>query len=1598
MITVTQELSVTGNFQHKLKGLSSSGETISQIPKIYSNTAKNISDIFTSVTASDGLTIKPCIILIEGAPGIGKTVLAKEIAFQWANNKLLIDKKILFLLFLRQCNFKNIITVQSFVQYMVKSDEITACLTKYLLQTEGKDLAIVFDGYDEVSAEDIKGSIIADIIGHKLFAKCCLVITSRPTISAGLHSMIDCRVEIVGFTKEDQLDYIQTALQGDKSKVEKLTHYLQSNPTINALCYIPLNMTILLCLVEDGIDKLPKTQTDMYRRFIKMTIVRFIAKIDNEASKGIISITELPCPYNKMFEELAKLAYEALNIDKIVFTLNEIKHVCPNIAMMSSNWNGLGLLNAVQYFNAEIGNVTKFHFLHFSIQEYMAAWYISTLSSNEQINLLKSTFWEHRYYNTWIMYVGITHGISFALKHFLSGNWFQLSTKIFKSSSISNKLLKNKIRCLHLFQCFVESNSEDMKASVSSVFQGNQIDFSNQTLLPSDVNTLGFFLIRSINKNWEMLNLSGCNIGSTGINILCDRFLDENSHHNITIKAVDFSFNQLNFSTLVRLLELFKSWHTSEILITDSEEILQHKTDHEVYTAIEDAFITYDCDIRVNIQFGSFVVAHGINIVPLLLNEVSLNSMYFIDCHWEFPETLPEESIHESVKYHRFNNIHIINTSFPSYLFNLFVINTDVIFRSDILRSGIFVYNPALSDQDTDELERLISSKMTYGVGVVISHSKIQGIINTLILNTKLSRLETVNLIVSVKALYSNTIQTYSWRQDLCCNGRENDLIISTFIEMFSSIQSRDLKIALRQKGALIAYNVDYGHIAENILFTKNDHPLKTVYLNNCIPLSLFYFFRRLSCTPLTSLYIHKCYLETYYLTVLFNEVPRKEIFIHTLCNIDTDSLAVPISKQENCSTLLVARNIIIGYKPTTKQITVAQQLLDPSINALKLMNYKGTFETFNQAIRMVVSTSINWTELDLSNCSIGEIEYHIFCRYFKTMKCCSTVNKLILSSINLTMSVLSKLIEIILLWKVQELVLYNSRYFISEDLIYRFKHFFTNTALGEMSLLVICNRKNVHFIFNFSWNIIADIPKISTLYFINCFHPSSVQINSITSYTELPVDHISQICIINSTLYENDILNFLEMFLNRKIELSICHTNMSIGNEALCSFITKKKILYQSKFNFVAVMENFLCASNATNDQLHLLQSQGLSDLEHAVVTLAITVSHPKHKKRVLFLFENKKLTALQFFVKESFNLETVNDLAAIVSHNNSALQYLDLADNNLRTSFMMIIAKGLKEISTLKSLNVSNNHITKEAAGDFAAFLSHNNQLQQLNLSYNDLHTPGAITLANSLHLHNITTLTKFYISSNCITEEAAGDIAVALSHNTQLQELDISDNHIKASGAIALAKGLHNITTLKIFRISGNDITEEAAGDIAVALSHNTQLQELDISDNHIKASGAIALAKGLHNITTLKIFRISDNDITKEAAGDIAVALSHNTQLQELDISDNHIKASGAITLAKRLHDITTLKIFRISNNDITEEAAGDIARLLYNNTQLEEVDIAFNELRSGGIKLIAQALQHFKNLQILLIHDNKITNITIKGILAVTFHNVKFFFQ
>ena len=65
----------------------------------------NIADIFALAECSG----RPYTLLIEGAPGIGKTVLSKEIVFQWANGNLLKNERLVFLIYFRDPKIRKII-------------------------------------------------------------------------------------------------------------------------------------------------------------------------------------------------------------------------------------------------------------------------------------------------------------------------------------------------------------------------------------------------------------------------------------------------------------------------------------------------------------------------------------------------------------------------------------------------------------------------------------------------------------------------------------------------------------------------------------------------------------------------------------------------------------------------------------------------------------------------------------------------------------------------------------------------------------------------------------------------------------------------------------------------------------------------------------------------------------------------------------------------------------------------------------------------------------------------------------------------------------------------------------------------------------------------------------------------------------------------------------------------------------------------------------------------------------------------------------------------------------------------------------------------
>ena len=459
---------------------------------------------------------EPCFILIEGAPGIGKSVLLKEIAYRWGKKSLLQNFELILLICLRDPSLQQVKSVDDLLKLFCIGDEnateiVSAC-SEYLFANGGKTLTLLLDGYDEYPDHLRQRSLVANILQRQVLPLCGLIVSSRPHASEHLCQQATIRVDILGFTETEREHYIKQALPDQPHKINELTQYLHQQPSVDSICFIPFNMVILLYLYKLGIS-LPKNSTELYHHFICFTIGRHLSKFGNPLTHSITDLNNLPEPYNRTIQQLSKLSLEALNSNKLVFTLDEIATACPDIITIPGAINGFGLLHAVQHFGLYAKTITL-SFIHFTIQEFLAAHYISHLPPNEELKVIKATFWSNIHSNMYSIYISLTKGQRPSFKQFLSGEN--------KAIVISHEFLKDQLKLFHLYHCFKEADDHKMCCTIeqSDIFQDKIIDVGGTKLTASDIECISLFLTSSFTKEWVRLYLNSCYIQDKGLKIL----------------------------------------------------------------------------------------------------------------------------------------------------------------------------------------------------------------------------------------------------------------------------------------------------------------------------------------------------------------------------------------------------------------------------------------------------------------------------------------------------------------------------------------------------------------------------------------------------------------------------------------------------------------------------------------------------------------------------------------------------------------------------------------------------------------------------------------------------------------------------------------------------------------------------------------------------------------------------------------------------------------------------------------------------------------------------------------------------------------------
>ena len=251
------------------------------------------------------------------------------------------------------------------------------------------------------------------------------------------------------------------------------------------------------------------------------------------------------------------------------------------------------------------------------------------------------------------------------------------------------------------------------------------------------------------------------------------------------------------------------------------------------------------------------------------------------------------------------------------------------------------------------------------------------------------------------------------------------------------------------------------------------------------------------------------------------------------------------------------------------------------------------------------------------------------------------------------------------------------------------------------------------------------------------------------------------------------------------------------------------------------------------------------------------------------------------------------------------------------------------LKNISTVKVLDLANNGLNDCIADDISLILS-SNELEEVYLGGNNLKEAGMIKIANVLIRNN--TLKVFSFSNSLIQGKMSSKIAAALANKVKLEKLFLNENELQAEDIIIITTNLHSISLMFL----ENFIKSTAASGIAKVLLLTAQLEELYLGGNILQAEGISKISLNLVNTRTLRVFDISNNDISSEAAASIGRVIRNQIQLM---LSRNNLQ-HGLVAIIKECHQ--TLKTLDIANNKASITVINKVAIFLCFHTKLKKL--------------------------------------------------------
>ena len=330
---------------------------------------------YTQLFTANKSGVIPKRILVQGQTGIGKSTFVKKLLVDWVGvNKGTGDEQAVALKnfeLVVAVNLKEVSKCQSLRDVITlssvfaKEDKyMTEGLVDYITNNQEKVL-LIFDGYDEYRCG--RDSEIHKIFSGNSLRSCCVLITTRISKADELRGGEDLHAEITGFSQVDREDFMRRFLNSEE--VSKLESHLYERK-LGELAKVPLLLLFFCILWRKGqLKSFPKSKTTLY-----MDIIQFILNHNHSKQTGDKTKTkqyvELKS-FKDILSEIGKVALQGLLKNDHLF---EYSQLSDSVRCDESVF--IGLLQITEY-SETLRPVGMVSFIHKSIQEFLAAWYIT---------------------------------------------------------------------------------------------------------------------------------------------------------------------------------------------------------------------------------------------------------------------------------------------------------------------------------------------------------------------------------------------------------------------------------------------------------------------------------------------------------------------------------------------------------------------------------------------------------------------------------------------------------------------------------------------------------------------------------------------------------------------------------------------------------------------------------------------------------------------------------------------------------------------------------------------------------------------------------------------------------------------------------------------------------------------------------------------------------------------------------------------------------------------------------------------------------------------------------------------------------------------